>query len=179
MIGLPNPWLVGGVLLALGAAGIGGYVRGEAAGRNEVQVAWDRDNAKRALLASENEQRSRDTQEKLQASADADRTRNAKTLADMDARLAAAVGELRKRPARPALAPGADPQAAGAGPQGCTGLGLYGPDAVFLAGEADTGARVKLQRDQCYAAYERADSALRSLSRQYAEPATAGAAPAP
>lgn len=160
---LLNPWVILGLLAALAGAAGGGYVRGHADGRQGVQARWDKDSAERALKASENAQRARDTEQQLQASADAERKKHAETIRDLDAKLRDLTGELSKRPDRPAAGAGAA-AAAGAGANGCTGMGLFRPDALFLAGEADTGKRVKLQRDRCYAAYGEAQEALRRLS---------------
>jgi hypothetical protein len=163
VIGLPNPWLILAAVLAIGAAGVAGDLHGAKRGADAVQVLWDKDSAARALKSAENTQRARDTQDMLQAAADKERSDHAQVLADLDDRLRRTLDELRKRPPRPAASgPGVVP-AASAGTQGSTGLGLYREDAVFLAGEADTGKRVKLQRDACYAAYDRASAALEAL----------------
>jgi hypothetical protein len=58
---------------------------------------------------------------------------------------------LRERPDRPS--DGGVPEGAAAG-VGCTGAGLAGPDAAFLAGYAADAARLQLALDQCKAAYD-------------------------
>ena len=161
---LPNPWLILAGVLLLGTAYITGDLRGAKRGSDAVQVKWDRETAQRALRTAENVQRSRDTQDKLQEDADASAKQTAATITDLDARLRDAVISLSNRPDRPG--PGADPKTASACTQGSgTGVGLYRSDALFLTRLADTAQRVRVQRDECYDAYGRAQEALDRLSR--------------
>lgn len=72
-------------------------------------------------------------------------------LKDIDRRLNAALGELRKRPDRPA--PGALPRDTATCP-GATGAELAGGDAEFLAGFAADAARLQAAVETCKARYE-------------------------
>lgn len=162
---LPNPWLILAAVLAIGTAYVSGDLRGAKRGADGVQVRWDKENAQRALRSAENEQRGRDTQEKLQNEADKDRAANAQTLAALDRRVRDLSDELSKRPQRPASTDRGAP-AAGAGTDRGTGLGLYREDALFLIGEAATAKRIKLQRDQCYIQYERAAAEIEALKKE-------------
>jgi hypothetical protein len=78
-----------------------------------------------------------------------------RTHRDQTTRIAAAhadlVDSLRQRPDRPSA--GGLPEAATAG-AGCTGAGLFGPDARFLAGLAADAARLQAGFDSCKAAYD-------------------------
>lgn len=69
----------------------------------------------------------------------------------IDRRLNTALGELRKRPDRPA--PGAPPRDTAAC-AGATGAELAGGDAEFLAGFAADAARLQAAVETCQARYE-------------------------
>ncbi len=43
-----NPYFVAGAVIAVALAGAGGYVKGTAHGKAEVQSAWDQERAKQA-----------------------------------------------------------------------------------------------------------------------------------
>jgi hypothetical protein len=78
-----------------------------------------------------------------------------RTHREQTTRIAAAhadlVDSLRDRPDRPS--DGGVPEAATAG-AGCTGAGLFGPDARFLAGLAADAARLQAGFDSCKAALD-------------------------
>ncbi len=38
-----NPYFIAGAVIAVAVAGAGGYVKGSAAGKAEVQAQWDQD----------------------------------------------------------------------------------------------------------------------------------------
>ena len=87
--------------------------------------------------------------------ADIERKKNA-TLSTITAVHAAELERLRNRPAvRAADRPGeaASPAATGVG---CTGAGLAGPDAGFLAGYAADAGRLQAELARCTAAYDKA-----------------------
>lgn len=72
---------------------------------------------------------------------------------DVNARLSAALVELRNRPARPA--PGADQvPGAGATPPGGTGASLFREDAEFLVREAARADEIRAALKQCTALYD-------------------------
>lgn len=132
-------------------------------GRAAVQAAWDRANAVAFRVRGERIAAARKAETDLQESANEERRRDAKTLDDLNARVLALSGELRDRTGRPVAQAGrADVHQQPAGPgAGCTGAGLYREDAGFLVGDSAAAALVARQRDACYAAYGRAQEALR------------------
>ena len=79
-------------------------------------------------------------------------TRDAE-IRSVNARLAAALVELRSRPPRPDPASPSTPSADSA-PKGCTGAGLYAPDASFLIREAARADEIRAAYIQCAAQYE-------------------------
>lgn len=157
---LPNPWLLLAAAAAIAGAGALGYSAGREAGSDAVQVRWDQ---REAALASSNAELARAALRasgELQRGVDDDRRRQGAVVEGLRADLERVSGELRERAARPAFEPARASAPAIPGPALCTGLGLYREDGLFLAGEAATGKRVKLQRDDCYAAYGRAKAEL-------------------
>lgn len=77
---------------------------------------------------------------------------------DLAAAVARLTSELSKRPDRPA---GGPVPPSPADPVGCTGAGLYRPDAAFLVGESARADRLRVELKACQAAY---DSAVRLTS---------------
>lgn len=158
-----NPWfLLAAILVVLGAFGVG-YESNDGADRMKAQ--WDASDAAVIKARGIRVAKAREAQDKLQANADEARRKTDAENKKRDARLAAALSELRKRPDRPRQQPGVVPAPAGPGAQsgGCTGAGLYGPDAELLARKADLYQRIREQRDSCYGQYEDAQRALESL----------------
>lgn len=169
MIGLPNPWLALGAVLAAGALAIASYSKGEESGKATVQLAFD--NFKAGIQTQADQKLADVTQANtdLQAKLDLQRTQNAQTLADLTSRTNATLASLQHRIARPPAAPGANGAIASTGPDGgSTGAGLYRDDGLFLAGKADLWQRIRLQRDQCYAAYSDAQATVDSLNAKLA-----------
>lgn len=174
MMLLPNPWLILAAVVAVGGAWGLGHHQGEKSGANEVQVRWDAEINKRALQTLENKQRVSDTELKLQKESNETREATAKKLEGMATTLAAATDELRKQRVARGSAVGAGAASGSGASGGATGAGLYSDDAVFLTRKSDLFERIRLQRDECYAAYGRAQKALASLSTQ-----AAGTLPSP
>lgn len=128
-------------------------------GQNEVQAKWSAeklDTAQQTLRLLESRDR---TTTALQDNADTlRRTKNAH-IARLDADLATALAGLQNRPDRPSG--GSLPTDTGAGSNpGCTGAGLYRPDAGFLIREADRAQRVLADLAQCQSAYDQARAAV-------------------
>lgn len=71
----------------------------------------------------------------------------------LSADLAAAHRELRNRPERPS---GGDVSKGASGPVGCTGAGLFAPDARFLIGETARANQLRTELARCTAAYDAA-----------------------
>lgn len=162
---LPNPWVLLAFLVSLLGFGSWSYDKGVDTGSERVQSAWDRSTNAMLALRAKKAAEARKTERDLQTQADQRRERDAIATAALDSRLRAALAELRQRPQRPTGPRAELPEAPSAGaPAGCTGAGLYAPDAEFLARLADTAQRVRAQRDSCYAAYERGRKALEATS---------------
>ena len=144
------------IAAALVAAYWGIYTTGSRAGAATVKQQWDRDTASRALRTAEQTIEHRTTERALiDNAATQQRSRHAQ-----DQRIAAVhaaeLDRLRNRPElRAADRPGeaADPAATGVG---CTGAGLAGPDAGFLAGYAADASRLQAELARCTAAYDKA-----------------------
>lgn len=148
------------IILALSALLVAGYwaiyKRGERAGMATVQQAWHAETARRAARVVEAQTEARATEQALvKHAADIERKKNA-TLSTINAAHAAELERLRNRPdVRAADRPGeaASPAATGVG---CTGAGLAGPDADFLAGYAADAGRLQAELARCTAAYDKA-----------------------
>jgi len=149
-----NPWLILAAVLAIGAAGAGGYYKGHEVGQMTVQAQWDAERIKQEEAHAKALQESIEKQQALQAGADQLRQETDREKRDLAARNTALANSLRNRPERPAAQVGAVSGAASTGPSGCSGKELFREDGAFLvrlAGEADE-LRVALK--QCYAQYE-------------------------
>lgn len=99
-----------------------------------------------ALQKAEDEYRAKE--QAWQDSANQTTKAKDEAIQNIHARLDDAIGELRKRPARPAS--GAVPAPA-SNCSSATGAGLYGDDAEFLTRYAARAATVAAERDACYA----------------------------
>jgi len=142
------------VLLVAGYWAI--YKQGERAGAASVRQEWQAETARRAARAVDAQTEARATEQALiKHAVDIERKKNA-TLSTINAAHAAELERLRNRPAvRAADRPGeaASPAATGVG---CTGAGLAGPDAGFLAGYAADAGRLQAELARCTAAYDKA-----------------------
>lgn len=164
-----NPWVLLAIALLAGASFFGGDIQGAKRGANEVQVRWDKREAEISAANEEVRRLVQKSTDNLQGAMDAARKDNARAMALLNDDLERMRSELQQRPTRPSGS-GGNNQAPRAGPDGGTGLGLYREDALFLVGEAATGKLIKLQRDQCYAAYERAQNEIARLQTQEKAP---------
>ena len=144
-----NPWaLLGGVVLAVAAFFYGQHIGEQAI---KLEMADQRANA------SENARH-------VEAGFRAKERANAQTLSDIEKaardaqkslsdQLAAAHRELRNRPERPT---GDAVSKSPAGGLGCTGAGLYAPDAQFLVGESARANKLRIDLAACQAKYDEA-----------------------
>ena len=135
-------------------------------GRQEIRAQWQTDRASiaeqsRLLVLARDKETAR-----LQASVDKQREIDHAAKRALDRRVAGLLDSLRDRPERPADDKGGDgvPEvagsgAAGPGNAGCTGAGLYGPDARFSLGVAADAARLQAALRSCRDAYGRAQAA--------------------
>jgi hypothetical protein len=169
-LGLLNPWVLLGLVAAFVAVGGGGYGLGSKNGAEGVQSLWNQVELKRTQATLRDAERVREVSDQLQAKADEERKSNAALLTDINRRLQLVVGELSKRPQRPAepTSPAAVPSLGTSG--WSTGAGLYRDDGLFLAGKAALWQHVRLQRDTCYKQYAEAQAAIEALRSRH-EPA--------
>ena len=65
-----NPYFLAGAVIAVALAGAGGYVKGSAAGKAEVQAQWDQEKAKLGLEYAAAQAAAREKEQVLQAQAD-------------------------------------------------------------------------------------------------------------
>lgn len=164
MLKFLNPWVIIGMLAVLVGVYMLGHFNGDQEGADRIQQKWDKDIAKRAEAARKDGEDKRKTEQELQAAADNKREEDAKKTQELNARLAAALSELRNRPSRPASGVSVVPTAPGAGTVvGCTGAQLYRDDGELLTRLASTAQRVRNQRDSCYTQYNAAKSKLDAL----------------
>ena len=133
------------------------------ASKAETELATYRGDAEAAARLASDAARTRE--QTLQKAADAARKTDHEEIIRIATQRDRALGELRKRPARPAdnsagAAAIAVPSTAGAGAHaaGCSGAQLYREDGEFLIGEAARADQVRAAYRSCRAAYERARS---------------------
>ena len=152
-----NPWVILGVVLAIGAAAGGGYYKGNSAGKAEVQQLWDKEKAEQYAEYAKGQEAARQKEQELQAQADRLRRDKDAEIRNINARATALANSLRDRNSR---ASAADPSAGdtGTGQAGsrCTGSELSREDAEFLAGEAARADSLRTALNQCLAQYEAA-----------------------
>ena len=152
-----NPWVILGVVLAIGAAAGGGYYKGNSAGKAEVQQLWDKEKAEQYAEYAKGQEAARQKEQELQAQADRLRRDKDAEIRNINARATALANSLRDRNSRaPETNPSANAASTGqAGPR-CTGAELSREDAEFLAGEAARADSLRTALNQCLAQYEAA-----------------------
>jgi hypothetical protein len=122
-------------------------------GADHVQVKWDAEKLDQAQQSLKITTEALATTRDIQASADKiQETKDAQIKAG-NALAATIAAGLRERPARPSNdnLPGHAP--AGTATTGCTGAGLYRPDAEFSLGEASTSNQLRIALKACYTQY--------------------------
>ena len=151
-----NPWVILGFVLAVGAAAGGGYYQGNMAGKAKVEQAWDKERAEQFAVYAKEQEEARLREQELQANADKLRRERDVEVRNLNARVAGLSNSLQHREARPEG--GAVPGTAsnGSAAAGCTGAGLYRPDAEFLLREAAAGQQCQIFLRECRSAYEAA-----------------------
>ncbi len=131
------------------------FARGDKAGAARVQAMWDAERTRQLADQAKREREARATETALRAQIDTNRRKSDAKLHAMAVERDRALDELRNRPERPtAIAGGAVPASPGADrpPEpGCTGAGLYRPDAAFLVREAASAAELREHLRACYA----------------------------
>jgi hypothetical protein len=149
-----NPYLIIGVIIAIGAAAGGGYYKGNTDGRMAIQSQWDAERIKQQEAYARALQEAAERQQALQVGADKLRQEKDRETRELAARNTALTNSLRDRPERPTAQGGTLSGASGTGSSGCTPRELYRQDSevvVRLAGEAD---EIRIALKQCYAQYE-------------------------
>lgn len=151
-----NPWMILGVVLAVGAAYGTGHHRGDKAGQAKVQAAWANEKAEQFADHMKRQEEARQREQQLQQASDNLRQEKDREIRNLNARAAALTNSLRDRPTRASAAAGGLSAAAGAGSgaAGCSGKDLYretAEDLVQLAKDAD---ELRIALKQCYAQYQ-------------------------
>jgi hypothetical protein len=149
-----NPWLILVAVLAVGAAGGAGYVKGSGDGQAKVQAAWDAERIQQQEAHARALQESIEKQQALQLGADQLRQEADREKRELAARNTALTNSLRNRPERPTTEVGAVRSATGAGSSGCTPRELYRQDSEVVVGLAREADEIRLALKQCYAQYE-------------------------
>ena len=149
-----NPWLILAAVLAVGAAGGAGYVKGRGDGQAKVQAAWDAERIQQQEAHNQALRESIEKQQALQLGADQLRQEANREKRELAARNTALTNSLRNRPERPTTEVGAVRNAAGAGSGGCTPRELYRQDSEVVVGLAREADEVLIALKQCYAQYD-------------------------
>ncbi len=147
-----NPYVIIGVVFAIGAAGAGGLYQGHKLGKTEVQQAWDKEKAAQYAEYAKGQEEARRREQELQANADQLRREKDAEIRNINARATALSNSLQHRQSRSE----ADcmSSSSGARQASCSGKELYREDGQFLvriAGEAD---ELRTALKQCYTQYE-------------------------
>jgi hypothetical protein len=140
----PRVWLAIAIAAALGFSHFFVY----RAGKANVRADFDAYRIAQTAALQKADAANRAKEQQWQDSANQTTKAKDEAIQNIHARLDDALGELRKRPARPASGP------VPATPSNCpsaTGAGLYGDDAEFLTRYAARAATVAAERDACYA----------------------------
>ena len=148
-----NPYFIAGAVIAVALAGAGGYVKGSAAGKAEVQAQWDQERAKLAEEYAKAQAAAREKEQQLQAQADELRKESYEQIKDINARSDRLIDSLRKRPERPAAPAGAVSSTASSC-SGASGAELDRTNGEFLARYAADAARLQSALDTCIRQYE-------------------------
>ena len=151
-----NPWLILGVVLAVGAAGGAGLYQGRELGMAKVQQKWDKERAAQEAAYAQAQAEARTKEQELQANADAIRQEKDREIRNLNARTTALTNSLRDRSERPTTEASTLPNTTtnGSTATGCTGKELYRPDGEFLAREAARADELRFLLKQCRDQYE-------------------------
>jgi hypothetical protein len=149
-----NPYFIAGAVIAVAVAGAGGYVKGSAAGKAEIQAQWDQEKAKLAEEYAKAQAAAREKEQQLQAQADKLREESYEQIKDINARSDRLIDSLRKRPERPATAPAGAVSSTTSSCSGASGAELDRANGEFLARYAADAARLQSALDTCIRQYE-------------------------
>jgi hypothetical protein len=146
-----NPYVIIGVVIAVGVAGVSGLYQGHKLGKAEVQQAWDKEKAEQLAAYAKAQEEARAKEQALQANADQLRREKDAEIRNINARATALSNSLRDRKERPET--GSMPNSS----QSCSGASgkeLARGDAEFLVGYATEAARLQADLNQCIRQYE-------------------------
>ena len=148
-----NPYLILGVVFAVGVAGAGGLYKGHKLGKAEIQQAWDKEKAEQYAAYAKAQEEARKKEQELQANADQLRREKDEEIRSINAKSAALASQLRDRKERPTKVDTVS-STASVGSSGCTGKDLYRSDSEFLVGIAREADELRTALKQCYTQYE-------------------------
>lgn len=123
------------------------------------------DSAKQAQASAKVATDALTTTKSVQESADAQRSDLNAQIVAITGVAARAVTGLSNRPNRPADSGVSTSAGDGKTASGCTGSGLYQPDARFLVGEAANAAVLRASLKACYAQYDEVKAKLNGSQR--------------
>jgi len=147
-----NPYLILGVVFAVGVAGAGGLYKGHKLGKAEVQQAWDKEKAEQYAAYAKAQEEARKKEQELQANADQLRREKDEEIRDIAAKSAALASKLRDRKERPTQTGSLSSSSESCG--GASGKELARGDGEFLAGYAADAARLQVSLETCIKQYE-------------------------
>jgi alkanesulfonate monooxygenase SsuD/methylene tetrahydromethanopterin reductase-like flavin-dependent oxidoreductase (luciferase family) len=147
-----NPYVIIGVVFAVGVAGAGGLYKGHRLGKAEVQQAWDKEKAEQYAAYAKAQEEARKKEQELQAQADQLRKESYEQIKDINARSDRLINSLRQRPERPTQTGSVSSTAESC--SGASGKELASRDAIFLAGYSADAQRLQAALDTCIKQYE-------------------------
>jgi hypothetical protein len=148
-----NPYVIIGVVVAVGVAGASGLYQGHKLGKAEVQQAWDKEKAEQLAAYAKAQEEARAKEQELQANADQLRREKDAEIRNINARATALANSLQQRPSISTQSSTVSGSTS-SGQGGCTPRQLYresAEDFVKVAIEADN---LRLALKQCYTQYE-------------------------
>lgn len=157
-----NPYVIIGVVVAIGVAGAGGLYQGHQLGKAEVQQQWDKEKAEQYAQYAQAQEEARAKEQELQSNADKLRKEKDAEIRNINARAVALSNSLQQRPSISTQGSTVSGSTS-SGQGGCAPRQLYresAEDFVKIAIEADN---LRLALKQCYAQYDsiRSDQKLK------------------
>jgi alkanesulfonate monooxygenase SsuD/methylene tetrahydromethanopterin reductase-like flavin-dependent oxidoreductase (luciferase family) len=147
-----NPYVIIGVVFAVGVAGAGGLYKGHRLGKAEVQQQWDKEKAEQYAAYAKAQEEARKKEQELQAQADQLRKESYEQIKDINARSDRLINSLRQRPERSTQTSSVSNTAESC--SGASGAELASRDAIFLAGYSADAQRLQAALDTCIKQYE-------------------------
>jgi hypothetical protein len=148
-----NPYVIIGVVVAIGVAGAGGLYQGHQLGKAEVQQAWDKEKAEQYAQYAKAQEEARAKEQELQANADQLRKEKDAEIRNINARANALSNSLQQRQTRPTETSSL-PSSSGTRPSGCTARELFREDAEMAVRFAREADELRTALTQCYTQYE-------------------------